>query len=87
LTAEIPEADLMICKHVLQHMPNRDVFLFLKLLPKFKHSLILNAKPIGEENIEHSVSETFPFWEDRGIDVRLAPFHVKGKRFWNTRSH
>jgi SAM-dependent methyltransferase len=80
LTEDIPKADLMICKHVLQHMPTRDVFLVLQRLPKFKYSLILNAGPVGKENIEYSVSETFPFWEDRGIDVRLSPFHVNGRK-------
>ena len=80
LTEDLPEADLMICKHVLQHIPNRDVFTFLKQLPKFTHSLILNARPVGGENIEHSISEIFPFWDDRGIDIRLPPFHVNGKK-------
>lgn len=80
LNEEIPEADLLICKHVLQHMPNRDVFSFLKLLPKFKHCLILNAGPVGNENIDYEVQGVFPFWEDRGIDITLPPFHVPGEK-------
>lgn len=80
LSEEIPPADLLICKHVLQHMPNRDVFAFLKLLPKFKHCLILNARPIGDENIDYKVGELFPFWEDRGIDLTLPPFNIPGEK-------
>lgn len=80
LNEEIPEADLMICKHVLQHIPNQDVFSFLKLFRKFKHCLILNAAPLGEENIDYSVQSVFPFWEDRGIDITLPPFNVQGEK-------
>lgn len=80
LTQDIPDADLMLCKHVLQHMPNCDVFSFLKLLSQFKHSLILNAMPVGQINIDYPVQERFPFWEDRGIDITLPPFNVEGKR-------
>lgn len=80
LTEELPQADLMICKHVLQHIPNRDVFVLLKQLAKFKHSLILNAAPVNEQNMEYTISHTFPFWEDRGIDIRLEPFRVNGKK-------
>lgn len=70
----------MICKHVLQHMPNRDIFSFIKLLPKFKYCLILEAAPEGEKNIDYPVQDTFPFWEDRGIDITLSPFYVRGSR-------
>jgi len=80
LSEELPEADLVLCKHVLQHMPNKDVFSFLKLLPRFKHCLILNAAPVGSINIDYPVEETFPFWEDRGIDLTLPPFNVKGAK-------
>lgn len=80
LNEEVPQADLMICKHVLQHMPNQDVMAFLKLLPKFKHCLILNAAPTEEGNQEHLIRDVFPFWEDRGIDLTQAPFNVKGAK-------
>jgi len=79
LEEELPPADLLICKHVLQHMPNEDVMQFVCILPKYKHCLILNAKPIGNKNIEHTITETFPFWDDRGIDLTLPPFNVTGK--------
>jgi SAM-dependent methyltransferase len=80
LNVEIPSADLMICKHVLQHIPNRDVFIFLNLLSKFKHCLILDAMPIAGENVDHTLLMDFPFWDDRGVDITLPPFNVEGKR-------
>jgi trans-aconitate methyltransferase len=79
LNAEVPAADLLICKHVLQHIPNKDVFRFIKLLPKYKHCLILNAMPVGQKNIDHPIMREFPFWDDRGIDLTLPPFSIKGK--------
>lgn len=80
LSFPVPKADLLICKHVLQHMPNKDVFAFLELLPHFKHCLILNAKPHNDTNVDYPEEKQFPFWEDRGIDITLPPFNVKGKR-------
>lgn len=81
LEEEIPSADLLICKHVLQHMPNRDIFKFIALLPKFKHCLILDAMPKkGSENIEHPITDVFPYWDDRGTDLTMPPFNVKAKK-------
>src|SRR5258705_4817522 len=39
----LPPADLLICKHVLQHLPTKDVQKFLTQLPKFKHALLTNS--------------------------------------------
>jgi len=40
----IPDADLLICKDVLQHMPNQAVQEFVaNILPKFKCALITNC--------------------------------------------
>jgi SAM-dependent methyltransferase len=80
LNTDLPEADLLICKHVLQHIPNKDVFTFIKLLPKYKHCLILDAMPVRQKNINHRILPEFPFWDDRGIDLTLPPFKVKGKQ-------
>ncbi len=82
LNVDLPAADLIICKHVLQHIPNKDVFIFIKLLPNYKHCLILDAMPTGHENIEHPITTEFPFWDDRGIDLTLPPFniYIRGKQ-------
>ncbi len=81
LEAEIPSADLLICKHVLQHMPNRDVFVFLKLMPKFKHCIIVeDVTHFQGENTMHPIMKEFPFWDDRGIDLSEPPFNIKGSK-------
>lgn len=38
----LPEADLLICKDVLQHLTNEDILEFTRQFPKFKHCLITN---------------------------------------------
>jgi 2-polyprenyl-3-methyl-5-hydroxy-6-metoxy-1,4-benzoquinol methylase len=41
--ADLPDADLLICKDVLQHLPNSDVQTFLEsVAPRFPVSLIIN---------------------------------------------
>ena len=42
MAEEIPSADLMICKNVLQHFSNKDILKFLPLTKKFKYCLISN---------------------------------------------
>jgi SAM-dependent methyltransferase len=42
LQTELPTADLLLCKDVLQHLTIEDVLLFIKQLPKFKYCLITN---------------------------------------------
>ncbi len=39
----LPPADLLICKHVLQHLPTKDVQKFLTQLTKYKHVLLTNS--------------------------------------------
>lgn len=71
--SHLPDADLLICKDVLQHLPNADVQTFLdEVAPRFPMSLIINdaAGPgnAHELNMEISAGE----W--RPVDIRVAPF-------------
>ena len=73
--SNIPKADLLISKDVLQHLPNNTVQEFINnVLPKFRYALITNciesAAPVNSE------IEMGGF---RGIDVRKRPFSVDGK--------
>lgn len=43
VTDELPPADLLISKHVIQHLPNADVRKFLRQLPKYRHILLTNS--------------------------------------------
>lgn len=70
----LPKADLLLVKDVLQHMPNADVQKFIKdILPKYKYALLTNCiLPPEDINID---IETGGF---RPLDLRSKPFNVKG---------
>jgi SAM-dependent methyltransferase len=70
---ELPQADLLIAKDVLQHLPNQTVVDFLPYLSKYKYALLTNCvNPKGEtRNVDIELGEFRP------LDLRLAPFHLK----------
>jgi SAM-dependent methyltransferase len=76
--ADLPPADLLIVKHVLQHLPTADVQKFLHTqLGKYKHVLItdsVNAQllPANNRDIEPG--------QYRELDVTLPPFGVPGTK-------
>ncbi|NGX59354.1 MAG: Trans-aconitate 2-methyltransferase [Chlamydiae bacterium] len=47
---DLPKADLLICKDVLQHLPNADIQDFLKKISKFKHCLLTNDINLNDVN-------------------------------------
>jgi SAM-dependent methyltransferase len=75
VTMDLPQADLLICKHVLQHLTNDDIQRFIPQLKKYKYCLMTN------EVYPHSLTSDNPDIEVGGghkIDLRKAPFFVKG---------
>ena len=44
LTDDLPEADLCIVKHVMQHWSNSDILSFLPKVDRYRHVLILNGR-------------------------------------------
>lgn len=76
LETDLPKADLLICKHVLQHLTNADVHRFITQLNKYKYCLITNAvnfDTLTAENLDIEVGG------GRKIDLRNPPFNVHGK--------
>lgn len=72
---ELPEADLLLCKDVLQHLPNEDIAKFLTQLHKFKHCLITNdisPKTYSSKNKDIKRGGIHP------IDLTKSPFFLKG---------
>ena len=75
---DLPKADLLICKDVLQHLPDREIHKFLKQLSKYKHCLITNdidPKTKSSENIELS-----DFTCGRFMDLTKYPFNLEGRK-------
>lgn len=42
ITQELPQSDLLICKNVLQHLPNADILKILAQIKKYKYVVIVN---------------------------------------------
>jgi hypothetical protein len=72
---ELPIADLLICKDVLQHLPNEDILAFIQQLPKFKYCLITNdVDPITETSSNPNIKRG----GFRPVDLTQPPFSLKG---------
>ncbi len=78
--SNLPKTDLMICKDVLQHLPNESILLLLNQLSKFKHCLITN------DIDEWSTNKPIKAGDYRAIDLQKSPFNVKGVKILTFRS-
>lgn len=84
---DLPKADLLICKDVLQHLTNEDVHKFISQFHKFKYCLITNdVNP-------KTLSSTNPQIErggHRNLDLSKPPFSLKGEKvldYWCEITH
>jgi 2-polyprenyl-3-methyl-5-hydroxy-6-metoxy-1,4-benzoquinol methylase len=80
LKEDLPSADLLICKHVLQHIPNQDIILFLAQLPKFKYCLItneVNPGTLSSHNDDTSIGG------GHKVDLSRPPFNLTGAKVLN----
>ncbi len=76
LDSELPDADLLICKDVLQHLSNEDVIRFLARLGKYKYCLITNDV---KGNTFTSANRDISRGEHRPIDLIAPPFNLEAK--------
>ncbi len=75
VTDDLPAADLLIVKHVLQHLPNADVATFLEQLPKYRHVLLTNsvsARTLSGDNRDIAIGAF------RYFDPTQPPFALPG---------
>jgi SAM-dependent methyltransferase len=74
---DLPAADLLLCKNVLQHLPNRDVSRFLSRLSKYRHVLLtdgIDGRTLTSDNHDIVVGQYRP------LDVTAPPFNVQAKK-------
>ena len=77
LDEDLPEADLLLCKHVLQHLSNEDV---LKLIPQFKkYKYCLVTNEVDRHSLTSNNVDIKP-GGCRTIDLTRAPFNIRGKK-------
>lgn len=70
--AQLPTADLLIAKDVLQHLSNRRILDILAAFPKFKYALVTNCI----KKSRHLLNTDIPDGDFRPLDLRLPPFGV-----------
>jgi SAM-dependent methyltransferase len=83
LTDPLPAADLLICKHVLQHLPNRDVLRFRPQMEKYKHVLLVNSVDSATMSAPNN---DIRLGDYRPLDPTRAPFYIVGKKiltYWD----
>ena len=82
--ADLPPADLLITKDVLQHLPNADIEKFLtKQLPKYKHVLLTDG---ASEATLSSTNPNIEIGDYRPLDLSLPPFNIRGLKiltYWD----
>jgi SAM-dependent methyltransferase len=74
---DLPQADLLISKDVLQHLPNAAISRLLPKLTKFKHCLITNEVhplTLSSKNLDVAIGET------RSLDLTAPPFNLQGEK-------
>ncbi|HKR81580.1 MAG TPA: class I SAM-dependent methyltransferase [Candidatus Saccharimonadales bacterium] len=94
---ELPEADLVIIKDVLQHWPNEVVMQFLKRLEKYKYVLITNTVEIWDisdakkhVDISGDINRDIELGDGRALDISKPPFNFPVQevlRYPSTKRH
>ena len=82
--ADLPPADLLISKHVLQHLSNADVQKFIdKQLPKYKVAVLTDG--VSSRTMTSPNPDIKP-GEYRPLDLTKPPFNLRGARvltYWD----
>ena len=77
--AELPPADLLIAKDVLQHWSNNNIQTFLRSLNRYRFALITNCvNPRGP-----TVNEDIQDADGRYLDLRQPPFSLSAEEVYS----
>ena len=76
LDTDLPPADLILCKHVLQHLSNADIEKFLEQLPKFTHCLLTNQVELDTLLGDNA---DIPAGDCHKLNLSEPPFSVRGE--------
>ncbi len=82
IKTDLSTADLFICKHVLQHLTNEDIFALIEQFSKYKYCIITNEvypKTLSSDN------SNIPIGGSRKIDLTHPPFNLSGQTVLNFR--
>ncbi len=74
---DLPPADLLIAKDVLQHWAKDDIHKFLPQLTRYRHALITNGFPVARLHKTNWRSKTGA--NCRPVDLQQPPFSLPGE--------
>ncbi|MBU2929098.1 class I SAM-dependent methyltransferase [Winogradskyella psychrotolerans] len=79
---ELPKADCIILRQVLQHLSNAEILKIVKKLPKYKYIILTEHLPEGNftPNKDIISGQGIRIKKQSGVDVLAAPFNLKIKK-------
>ena len=81
-TGQLPPADLLLIKDVLQHWPTADVQRFLAgTLPRYRYALITND--IASTHFTGQLNQDIEMGSWRTLDLQAAPFDLAVRAHWD----
>lgn len=89
--ADLPEADLLIAKDVLQHWSHQTIQTFLRVLPKYKYALITNSIDVPPRRFwrpdPREKNRDIEDGDYRRLDLRLPPYNLPGSAVYSFTAH
>ena len=77
LHVNLPKADLLLCKDVLQHWPSEHILLLLDQIDQYKHCIFINdVDPVTLSSNNENIS----LGGYRYLDPTKSPFNLTGKK-------
>lgn len=80
---ELPAADLLIAKDVLQHWSSESVARFLPNLSRYRYALLTNCVNPDGETVNSDIADG----DFRYLDLRLPPFNLQATEVFHYRQH
>lgn len=77
--AELPAAELLIVKDVLQHLSDSAVARFLPHLSRYRYALLTNCVNPRGPTVNRDIADG----DFRYLDLRLAPFHLQATEVYS----
>ena len=77
ISTNLPKADLLIAKDVLQHLSNENIWLILQKIKNYKYCLFINDI---EPKVDKTINKDVKNGGYRYLDLTQDPFFIKGEK-------
>jgi hypothetical protein len=76
---ELPKADCIILRQVLQHLSNSEIKAIVQKLSAYKYVILTEHLPMGnfDANVDIISSQGIRLKKNSGVDVLVTPFNLK----------